>query len=165
MDRCDSSQYQLVVIGDGPDRGRLVSLAAELGVADRVRWQGEIYEELDIAPWFLSATCFVYPGSIGLGLIHALAYGLPVITHASSECHNPEIAAMRHEHNGLMFAKGSAEDLARQVRRLVSDEGFRARMSEAARHTVRVDFSFERMVERFSKAIELSAELASSRSA
>ena len=39
---------------------------------------GSIYDEIELAPWFLTADAFVYPENIGLSILHAFGYGLPV---------------------------------------------------------------------------------------
>ena len=35
---------------------------------------------------------FVYPGEVGLSLIHAMAYGLPCLVHSDRLKHMPEIS-------------------------------------------------------------------------
>ena len=157
VDRDGPDKYLLVVIGDGEDKDRLVSLAEELGVNNGIRWVGPIFEESKLAPWFMSASCFVFPGAIGLSLIHALSYGLPVITHSNIALHNPEIAALKHEINGLLFEKSSSDDLSLQISRLTSNPELWNQMSAAASATVLTEFSFVRVVERFAEAIEAAA--------
>ena len=66
---------------------------------DSIRWLGALYEQEVMAPWFLSAKVFVYPGYIGLSIMHAMGYGLPVITHDNMDNQSPEVAALR---NGKM---------------------------------------------------------------
>jgi glycosyltransferase involved in cell wall biosynthesis len=148
------SSYLAVIIGDGDERGRLARLAADLGIASHVRWLGAQYEESTNVPWFLTALCSIYPGAIGLSMLHALGHGLPVITHSDRSRHNPEFAALRVGHNGLVFSPGDAADLARQVAILRSDGSLRSRMSDNARRTVREEYSLANMVERFVLAVQ-----------
>lgn len=146
-------RYLFVVIGDGADAQRLGALAGHLGVAGHVRWLGAIYQEDRLAPWFLSARCFVYPGSVGLSLVQALGYGLPVITHDNRLQHNPEIDALEAGVNGLTFPRGDSTALAACVRQVCEDESLRARMSRMARRTVETRYSMAAMVERFAQAV------------
>lgn len=83
-----------VVIGDGPRRDALHKYAQERDVSSHILWIGAIHEEARLAAWFLSAQIFVHPGAIGLSLLHAYGYGLPVITHSDAQRHMPAFAAM-----------------------------------------------------------------------
>lgn len=156
QDSCD--RHLLVIIGAGEQRAALETLANTIGVNDRIRWLGPIYDEEELAPWFMSALCCVLPGSIGLALIHALAYGLPVVTHGERGLHCPEIAALRPGENGLTFPRGDALELSRQLLRFSSEPDLRRRLSEAASQTVRTEFSFDRMVDRFAEGISMAVD-------
>jgi len=149
--------YLLVVVGEGPDATRLKTLALQLGIADHVRWLGALYDDEQLAPWFLASRCFVYPGPIGLSLIQALGYGLPVITHANRSQHNPEIAALSDGINGLMFPRGDAAALADCVHRACAAEEFRTALAIAARETIRTNYSMANMIERFAHAVKTAA--------
>jgi glycosyltransferase involved in cell wall biosynthesis len=153
------AQYRFAVIGDGPDSARLAAQAATLGVDGFVHWVGPLYEQAQLAPWFLAAQCFVYPGPIGLGLLQAFGYGLPVITHGSRRQHNPEIAALREGSNGLMFPRGDADALAECIARVCADADFRSRLAAAARRTVDTEYTLEGMLERFSAAVAAARRL------
>jgi glycosyltransferase involved in cell wall biosynthesis len=150
--------YLLVIIGDGEERGRLERVAGELGVASNIRWLGAQYDESANAPWFISALCGVYPGAIGLSMMHSLGFGLPVITHSDRLQHGSEFAALRHGWNGLVFSPGDPSDLARQIELLRTDGDLRRAMSENALRTVNEDFSLGNMVERFVLAVRAARE-------
>jgi len=144
----------LIVLGDGPQAGRAKQRAAQLGVSTRVIWAGAQYGESLVAPWMLSASVFVYPGSVGLSLIHAFAYGLPAVVHSDSHDHQPEFAAFCNERNGISFAQGSTESLANAVNRLVGDSSLRQSFSQAAKALIRNSFNTTDMAARFNAAIE-----------
>lgn len=148
---------QLVVIGDGPERQRLEYLASELGLSQSMRWMGALYDQVDLAPWFLSARALVYPGPIGLSLMHALNYGLPVITHNNHANHKPEIAAFEHGVNGLQFTEGDVEDLAAKVAAILSAPSLRDRLSTGALRTIREHYGLARMVDGFIKAVQYAS--------
>lgn len=148
------SSYLAVVIGDGADRSRLERFVLENGLEGHVRWLGKVLEEDDIAPWFLSAGCFVYPGSIGLSILHAMGYGLPVITHADRKEQNPEIAALRPGVNGYVFPRGDAHALADRIKAVFADACVQAEMSREAVRTVESEFTLEAMADRFVQAVE-----------
>jgi glycosyltransferase involved in cell wall biosynthesis len=150
---------QLAIIGSGPDEARLRAACRSLGVDTRVRWLGEIRGEAALAPWFLSASALVYPGSIGLSLLHAFGYGLPVITHDRLRQHGPEIAALAPGINGLLHARGDAQALAGCVHALLASRDLRRLMSAAALHTVISRYTMPGMVNRFHAAIHAAAAL------
>lgn len=159
----DGLDVVLVVIGDGPMREEWRQLAGRLGLSARVRWLGLLYDEVRLAPWFLAAEAFVYPGAIGLSLNHALAYGLPVITHDNARNQMPEFAALSPGNNGMTYKEGDWKDLAWKIRSLLSNPELRARMSEEALRTLHRDYSFDGMVNRFAVAIRKASSIARNR--
>lgn len=147
----------VVIIGKGPAQDDLQRLARELGIADHVIFTGAIYEEDELAPWFLSADVFVYPRNIGLSLLHAMGYGLPVITDDNIAGQNPEIEALRDGANGLLYRAGDIDGLAGAISRILSDEPLRQRLSAEAQRTVQERFSLQNMVDGMEAAIRAAA--------
>jgi glycosyltransferase involved in cell wall biosynthesis len=136
------------VVGDGRERRSLETRAHELGVDDHVRWLGAILEERELAPWFLSSRLLIHPGAIGLSLLHAFGYGLPVVTHDDPQGQMPEFEALEPEVNGLVYGRGDVASLADTVCRGLADEQLRRRMSADARRTAREKYNVEIMVDR-----------------
>jgi len=155
--------YLIVIIGDGEDGERLKHMAQQLGVASHVLWLGSQFEESIIAPWFLSASCFAYPGPIGLSILHAMGYGLPVVTHADRRRHNPEIVTLRDGWNGLMFKDGDATSLTQQIHRITSDSGLRGHLSNNALQTAHRDYTLHTMANRFAQAVEFARQRTTAR--
>jgi glycosyltransferase involved in cell wall biosynthesis len=143
------------VIGGGADEQRLTECAREAGLADRVRFVGELYDEDQLAPWFLSAAVFAYPVAIGLSILHAFGYGVPVVTSDDIASHNPEIEALRPNQNGLRYRDGDIDDFAAAITRLLTNQETWQSMSEAARATVAgpEGFTINRMVQGFVDAV------------
>ncbi len=150
----------VAVVGDGPDRERLERLARDLGIADRVRFPGAVYGEAAVAPWFLSSGVFVYPVNIGLSVMHAMGYGLPVVTSDNIAGHNPEIEAVEPGVNGLLYADGDTDAMADAIRSIVADDARRAAMADAARRTVLERFTVPVMVDGMVEAIRFAADRA-----
>lgn len=149
--------FVLVVVGTGEAEPALRQRAQRLGLEAHVRWVGELYGEPALAPWFLAATCFVYSGSIGLSILHAFGYGLPVVTHGSRELHNPEIAALEEGENGFTFAIGNPAQLTAAILRIATDQQLRERLSQRAIFTVSEGYSMDNMAARFYNAIKVAA--------
>jgi len=156
--RAGDDSYLLAVIGDGEDAARLRGLSDALELGRAVRWLGSVYDETAVAPWFMSAECFVYPGPIGLSLLQAFGYGLPVLTHDRRREHNPEIAALEDWRNGGLFPRGDAAALARCIRRIGTESGLREALGAEARRTVEQRYTTELMVERFLAAVRTASE-------
>ena len=144
------------VIGDGPERDSLERRTRELGLIGGVRWLGAIYREDELAPWFLTARCLVHPGAIGLSLLHAFGYGLPVVTHNRLEGHMPEIHALIDGRNGLLYRDGDRRDLIEKVKTLVGRKPDGFDFGAEAKSTARERFNTRIMAERFC-AIALEA--------
>jgi glycosyltransferase involved in cell wall biosynthesis len=71
------------IVGVGPERDRLEALAADLGIASRVRFYGSLEEHTDVYGLIKSSGVFVLPSvreGFGLVVVEALACGVPVIT-------------------------------------------------------------------------------------
>src|SRR5690606_28848220 len=75
----DLPDVRLVVAGEGPARAELEALTAELGLSDRVRFEG--FVERDRLPLYFRAADYtlLYSGGEGLShtLIESLALGTP----------------------------------------------------------------------------------------
>ena len=146
-----------VIVGAGAREPGLRAAAETAGVRDRVHFVGDRYLEDDLAPLFALADLFVYPKNVGLSLIHALAYGVPVLTGDDLASHNPEVHALEDGVNGALFRHGDAADLAEKIQALCGAPDALARMSRAAREGVHRDFPMERMVDGLEQAIRYAA--------
>ena len=152
MGPLDREDTMLAVIGDGPLRQQCEELASRLKVSARIRWIGSLYDENEVAPWFLSARAFTYPGPVGLAILKALSYGLPVVindTHNSTEA---EI--MENNKTGLLFRESDVKDLACKLNELMSDENRWQEMSSYSRKVAYENYSMDQMVDNFCSAIE-----------
>jgi glycosyltransferase involved in cell wall biosynthesis len=103
----------VVLVGDGPERSSLSSLAQSLGVPHR--FVGECYDEYVIARYFKASDLTVSPGKVGLTAMHSMAYGTPVISHSNLDHQMPEVEAIVPGVTGDLFTEDSAEDLARVI--------------------------------------------------
>jgi glycosyltransferase involved in cell wall biosynthesis len=98
----------------------------------------------------MSAQVFVHPGGIGLSLLHAFGYGLPVVTNGSAVRHSAEFAAFEEGLSGRTFREGDADDLARTLIELLRNtpalEPMRGHVLEVARERFNVDVMVGRFV-------------------
>ena len=120
---------RLAFVGDGPARA---DLEREFGDTPAV-FTGVLQGD-DLASAYASADAFLFPSTtdtLGLAMLEALASGLPVIAARGGASH--EIVS--DGENGLLYEANSTPSLVFAVRRLFSDEGFRAALARRARET------------------------------
>jgi len=149
----ECTDVKLDIIGDGSALSALRQQAQNLGIGQRVVWHGGLADETKIAAIANRCRLFVYPGGVGLSLIHAMAYGLPVIVHNDRWVHMPEIAAFRENVNGVSFEKESASSLAREIASLVNNEDRLDEMSQEVIVLTDATYNTNDMVERFMAAL------------
>lgn len=121
---------KLVVLGDGPDRVKLESTAATLGVP--ATFLGAVREQRP--DFFASADILVCPtaiASFGITLLEGMAAGLPII--ASDIDGFREI--LTHGREGLLVDTENAEVLAGALAELLEDPARRRTLGEAGRKT------------------------------
>jgi glycosyltransferase involved in cell wall biosynthesis len=144
--------YRLAIIGDGQDQELAGQLANRLGVSEQVRWLGALDLEEKMAPWFLSARCLVHPRALGLTVLHAFGYGLPVVTTDNRREQMPEARFVLDHVNGLLFHDHDFEALARKAAVLCEEQSLRAKLSSAADAVAR-RWDLDAMTGRFVQAI------------
>lgn len=137
----------LLLIGDGPDRHRLVRRAADYGISDRVHLVAGID---DLGPYYHAADVFVLPSiarseAFGLVQLEAMASGTPVVNTAL-DSGVPYVS--QHEVTGLTVPPADAEALAAAITTLLRSSDLRARYGAAGRRRVGETFSVSAMVER-----------------
>lgn len=130
------SDTRLVIVGGGSELPRLKAEAQRLGVAQQTHFLGPIYDEHTLSGLFMSATAFVYPVAVGLSILHALHYGVPVVTSNNADCHNPEFDVLVHERNSLLYRHDDAADLTDCIARILEQPGLCSRLAEGALQSV-----------------------------
>lgn len=151
------------VIGDGPLAVRMVELSEHLCVKESFEWHGSVTCENRIAAIARGCDGFVYPGNVGLSLIHGFAYGLPAIVHNDQTMHMPEIAAFCEFVNGFTFTQGDSGSLASAIDRFFSlsrDELVKFRLAAFA--TVQDTYNVDDMVQRFCDCLGKDLSVSSS---
>lgn len=149
----DRSNLIFIIIGDGGKRGDYEKLSEELGLSENFIWLGAIYEEKELTPLFLSADFFIYPGAIGLSLNHAMAYGLPVITHNLGSKQMPEFSYLRDGFNGKIFEFQSEQALSQLLIEFLEKPELSRQLSDGAFQTMHKNITFQKMILNFETCI------------
>lgn len=117
--RRQGTPARLIVLGDGPLRGVLEELAAELDIRDCVRFEGYVHDPL---PWLRAAGAVVLTSRVeGAGnvLVEALACGAPVV---ATDCPSGPAEILDHGRYGELVPVGDVAALATALARAVSGE-------------------------------------------
>ncbi|MEX0816672.1 MAG: glycosyltransferase family 4 protein [Gaiellales bacterium] len=144
----DLAAARLVIVGEGHDRGALETLAAGLGVSDRVLFAGAHPPDV-VATYMAAADLFLFPTEYEepapVVLPEAMACGLPVI---AADIGGIAEVIDRPGENGILVPPGAVDPLVGAAASLLADAAARRRMGEAARRRVEEAYTMELMVER-----------------
>lgn len=145
-------KLRFLLVGDGPEMGRLRRLAARLNVADIVRFTGWLPKMADV-------NTALNAGDIGLvmrigmqednfhatgALVHAMACALPILSARLAGV--AEI--VRANENGFLFNPSDMQDFLEQLLKLTADAGLRESMGKEALRRARDLFDIERVTGR-----------------
>jgi glycosyltransferase involved in cell wall biosynthesis len=128
----------LRIVGAGPEEPALRRLAGELGVAGRVRWDGQL-SQAELAGRYRRAAALVVPGrdeGLGLVAVEGQLSGAPVVAAASGGL----LDVVADGRTGRTFPPGSPDALARTVEAVLADPDGSARMALAARERAAARF-------------------------
>jgi len=139
----------LSIVGDGEERGSLEARARTLGITDRVRWHGartnahELMTAFDV--FLLSSRWEGTP----IVLLEAMAAGVPVV--ATRVGGVPDVVS---EREAMLVPAEDALGLAAAIRSVLTDRDAADRRARAAELRLRVDFGFERWLDRYDGVYE-----------
>lgn len=108
----NSLKIELLLIGEGPEHGKLEQLVEALCLQNRVKLMG-LKTPDEVSDILCDADCFVLSShreTFGIVLIEAMAKGLPVI---STRCGGPEDFV--NETNGLLVEPDCPENMAKAM--------------------------------------------------
>ena len=113
--------YNIVYVGDGPEREKLESKAKELNLTKQVWLYGACYDEKQNAELIYNADLCVAPGNIGLTAMHSLVFGTPALTHNDFKWQMPEFEAIKKGITGCFFERNNVESLAGSISKWFED--------------------------------------------
>lgn len=129
-DQLEPRGMSLLILGEGPERFALESLARDLGVQNRVRFQGFVDN-----PWnyFSHAAVFVCSSrweGFGNVIIEAMACGVPVI---ATDCDFGPREIIRHGESGLLVPVDDEQALRAAVASVLDDPQLAMRLRDEGR--------------------------------
>jgi L-malate glycosyltransferase len=141
---------QLLMAGDGPERGPAEMLAHQLGVSRDVTFLGKQDHIERLIP---TADVLLLPSEMeafGLAALEGMACGLPpvaTLTGGVSEL-------ITHGVDGYLAPVGDIAAQAGYVTELLTDDALYKRMSEAARHTAETRYCTDLLIPRYEQYYE-----------
>jgi len=142
--RASGREAYLLLVGQGPERQRLESLAERIGVGANVKFAGALR---DVRPAFAGMSAFVLPSSrvetFSNAALEAMAMGLPpVLSDVGGACEMIDDGK-----SGFLFPVDDVGRLEQLLARLFDSEHLRLAVGRAARERVISNFRFSDMVD------------------
>ncbi|MGJ8636944.1 MAG: glycosyltransferase [Phycisphaerales bacterium] len=120
----------VLIVGEGEEKQALEQRAKEQDIT--AVFTGALYEELEIGRMLNAADIAVMPGPVGLLVMHALAYGVPVISNNNFDTQMPEFEAIKQGLTGDFFKPQDLDSLVESIKRtLNSTTTYEQRYSQA----------------------------------
>lgn len=146
----EEENASVVVVGDGPERAALESLADDLGIGSDVHFPGyqprdEVYRLLH------SFDIFGFPSfaeGFGVAVVEAMTAGVAPVVSDIQVMH--EIVGDA----GLYVQPGNVDDIAEALRMVFTEPDTRARLSEQARQRALAEFPISKTVASYAKLYE-----------
>jgi glycosyltransferase involved in cell wall biosynthesis len=141
--------WQLLVIGDGPERPEFERQLASAGLMERAQFTGAIRFDL-VPPLFHDIDLLVIPTEttkrireqFGRVIVEAMASGVPVIGSTCGAI--PEVIADA----GLVFPEKDHQQLAVALRTMLSNHELREQFAREGRTRVEQHYSWDRVAEK-----------------
>jgi glycosyltransferase involved in cell wall biosynthesis len=141
----DGTDENLLVVGDGPERPRLESLAADVDVD--VEFTGWVDPDA-VEEYYRRGKVFVLPSVRGEGLpnavLEALSMGLPVVATNTGGIRN----AIVDGHTGYVVEPGEESALRDRITLICRDDELRTGLSENARSYVVEQYAWPVIIDR-----------------
>jgi glycosyltransferase involved in cell wall biosynthesis len=157
-----SLHWQLEHVGGGPLGDSLKTLAASLGIADRVQWRGA-QPQPEVFAAYRRADLFVLASKIAAdGDRDGLPNVLLEAAHQELACVSTAVAAIpeliEDGVSGLLVPPRDPRALAEAMLRLIGDPALRRRLAAQARSAVLSRFSFEAGIDRLAEKLGLQTD-------
>jgi len=136
-----STDSELLIVGDGPEKPYLQALAKKLGIQERVRFEGFVPEQKKIK-LLKSSHVLVLPSSTeGFGIVVLEAWASQTVPVVSDIPALKEL--VQDGKTGLLFRLGDVEELSRKIGRALEDPMLRRRITKKAFKLVQDKFSWD----------------------
>ena len=135
----------LAIVGDGPERSSLETLARKLGVVDAVTFTGLLPPD-EVGGWYARSDVLLLPAvtdwkgeqeGFGMVLVEAMRAGLPVVASRSGGITD----VVRDGETGLLVPERDASAVTAAITRLIDSPALARRLGDAGQAAVRERFA------------------------
>ncbi|ELP5183050.1 glycosyltransferase family 4 protein [Clostridium perfringens] len=145
-----NKEWSLKIVGDGPDKKKLIKMINEYNLNDRV-----LLEEFtkNIKEHYLNSTIFVSSSrweGFGLVLTEAMECGLPVVSFENS---GPKEIINKNNINGILVKKEDFESLAEKIINLIENKNDISKFSNESIKRAR-DYSLDNIVKIWNEVLD-----------
>ena len=155
----DFPELAYVIVGEGPERGRIEAHAAHLEIGESVLFRGTVPDQ-ELAGWYNACDIFVLPslwipekGDVeGFGMVFAEAGACAKPVIAANTGGIPD--AVQDGVTALLSRPGDPGALSGAIRRLLVDPNEARRMGEAGRAYVERELTWQQVAQRFDSLVE-----------
>lgn len=137
-------KVKFIIVGDGPEMGKLKILSEKIGLSDKILFLGR---RTDVPAWINLMDIFVLPSlteGLPVVLLEAMAMRKPVV--ATNVGGIPEV--ITHMQNGVLVSPCNSQQLAEVLIDLLGNKSIRESLAREAQKTVEHKFNLEMMVEK-----------------
>ena len=145
--------FTYIIAGEGDDKIRLEKIARDLGLADRIFFQGAVKNKAELAALYSACSVFImlpfepYEGdveSFGMAYLEANLFGKPVVGTWSGGV----LEAIINNQTGILVPPQNVDQAAFALKRLLGDSRFAQKLGCAGRERVLRHFSPALLAER-----------------
>ena len=141
MLRADGYDFELTLVGDGPDRLALQDMAQRMGIADRVVFAGYA-SQVGVREFLRQSDIFILPSfaeGVPVSLMEAMACGVPVIaTYVGGV-----VELVQDGATGQVVYPGDPTSLKHAIVRYLDNTALREHVSRQGRDKVVADFNLD----------------------
>jgi glycosyltransferase involved in cell wall biosynthesis len=140
-------QFELRIVGNGPERARLRQIASDLRLESSVRWLGDVNMQT-LAAEYLRSTVFCLPSvqeGFGIVFLEAMAAGKPIVAARAAAV--PEVVR-----DGILVESENPEALAEALLTLYREPDLRSSLGSAGARRVE-EFEMRRVAALFLRQV------------
>jgi N-acetyl-alpha-D-glucosaminyl L-malate synthase BshA len=145
---------ELVMAGDGPDRGPAEELARELDVEEHVRFLGKQDHMERLIPRMHALHLPSELEAFGLAALEAMACGVPPVATLAGGV--PDL--ITHGMDGFMEPVGDIDAQAERLTEILADDAVHDRLAKSARNTAQTRFCTNLIIPKYETYYNLVCE-------
>jgi glycosyltransferase involved in cell wall biosynthesis len=145
------NDIELIIVGNGPEEENLKLLTEKLGISDRVKFLGAIYDNVLLGRYMLDSSIYVLAGMGGLSINEAMCYGKPVVC---SVCDGTEKHLVIEDYNGKYFEEDNIADLSNKIDQMFSDSEMIKRMGKNSETIIRDKINVNTVINGYLRAFK-----------